>query len=250
MRTRSIAFRAAGAVGAAGVVATLLLAPAAGPAHAHDSVTATVSPARVEAGDRVEIRVHGCRSGTGLATSRAFSGPAELRRSDSHDAGRAEARDTGGVWRQPDAVPPDRGAGPEGTTGGAPDTESHGRADGSGSPGSRGDSALHGHTVIKARLSPGSHVVTVRCDGHDHRATGTVHVVGGAGEPARPAHPSPVAPVRAGGGGTAVLAAEERRQQDTDGPGTPHTIIGLVLAGVAAVAVAVRSSRRRRPGSD
>lgn len=134
MRTSSIAFRAAGAAGAAGVVATLLMAPAAGPAHAHDSVTATVSPARVEAGDRVEIRVHGCRSGTGLATSRAFSGPAELRRSDSQDAGRAEARDTGGVWRPPDAVSPDRGAGPEGTTGGAPDTGSHGRADGSGSP--------------------------------------------------------------------------------------------------------------------
>ncbi|MFE3017368.1 hypothetical protein [Streptomyces sp. NPDC059256] len=247
MRTRSIAFRAAGAAGAAGVVATLLLAPAAGPAHADDSVTATVSPARVEAGDRVDIRVHGCRSGTGLATSRAFSGPAQLRRSDSDDPGRAEARDTGGVWRQPDAVSADRGAGPGGTTDGVPDTASHGQTDGSGSPGSRGGSVLRGHTVIKARLGPGSHVVTVRCDGHDHRAAGTVHVVGGAEEQARP---SPVAPVRAGGGGTAVLAAEERRQQDTDGPGTPHTIIGLVLAGVAAVAVAVRSSRRRRPGSD
>ncbi|MEU5401961.1 hypothetical protein ABZ348_21995 [Streptomyces sp. NPDC005963] len=224
MRTRSIAFRAAGVAGAAGTAAALLLAPAAGPARAHDSVSATVSPARVTPGDRVEILVHGCRGGTGLATSPAFSGPAELRRSDARTQERYEARDTGSAEQ--------------------------GR---SGSYGSRSGSALSGHTVVKARLSPGSHAVTVRCDGHDHRAAGTFQSVGGVGgtdDPARPAHPSPVAPVRAGGGGTAALAAAERRQQDSDGPGTPHTIIGLVLAGVAAVAVAIRTSRRRRPGSD
>ncbi|MFI6081480.1 hypothetical protein ACIBBB_10985 [Streptomyces sp. NPDC051217] len=61
------------------------------------------------------------------------------------------------------------------------------------------------------------------------------------------AHPSehqasPVAPVRAGGGGrtSTALAGDEA------GPSTPHTVIGLVLAGVAAVAVAIRSARRRR----
>ncbi|MGW4004162.1 hypothetical protein [Streptomyces nigra] len=33
-----------------------------------------------------------------------------------------------------------------------------------------------------------------------------------------------------------------------DGPGTAHTVTGLVLAGVAATAVALRSARRsRRP---
>ncbi|MFD3520589.1 hypothetical protein [Streptomyces sp. NPDC058653] len=66
---------------------------------------------------------------------------------------------------------------------------------------------------------------------------------------AYPAHPrpsdphaSPVAPVRAGGGGrtTTALAGDEA------GPSTPHTVIGLVLAGAAAVAVAIRSARRRR----
>ncbi len=56
---------------------------------------------------------------------------------------------------------------------------------------------------------------------------------------------TPVAPVRAGGGGTAPLAVEEVHTQDA-GPGTPHTIVGLVLAGIAAVAVAMRTSRRRR----
>ncbi|GAA2957734.1 hypothetical protein [Streptomyces enissocaesilis] len=58
-------------------------------------------------------------------------------------------------------------------------------------------------------------------------------------------HPTPHAPVHAGGGGTAQLAAAEE-----DGPGTPHTVIGLVLAGVAAVAVAYRSARRRRTDTD
>ncbi|MEU2164322.1 hypothetical protein QRN89_12805 [Streptomyces chengbuensis] len=61
---------------------------------------------------------------------------------------------------------------------------------------------------------------------------------------------SPVAPVRAGGGGAADrLAARDAKSADTQGPGTPHTVIGLLLAGAAAVAVAFRSARRRRVGS-
>ncbi|MFD5031931.1 hypothetical protein ACFVWX_20660 [Streptomyces sp. NPDC058220] len=67
-------------------------------------------------------------------------------------------------------------------------------------------------------------------------------------------------------GGTATPAADERpderwgeRRDDRPeekpgeradiletGPGTPHAVIGLVLAGVAAVAVALRSARRQR----
>ncbi|AWI28965.1 hypothetical protein [Streptomyces tirandamycinicus] len=68
----------------------------------------------------------------------------------------------------------------------------------------------------------------------------------GAPDPAE----SPVAPVRAGGGGAADrLASQEAKSADTQGPGTPHTVIGLLLAGAAAVAVACRSARRRRLGS-
>jgi hypothetical protein len=52
---------------------------------------------------------------------------------------------------------------------------------------------------------------------------------------------SPVAPVHAGGGGAARLAAADARAA---GPGTRQAVIGLVLAGVAAIAVAVRSARR------
>ncbi|WP_311137216.1 hypothetical protein [Streptomyces sp. I6] len=61
---------------------------------------------------------------------------------------------------------------------------------------------------------------------------------------------TPVAPVRAGGGGAADrLASQETKSADTQGPGTPHTVIGLLLAGAAAVAVAFRRARRRRVGS-
>lgn len=68
-------------------------------------------------------------------------------------------------------------------------------------------------------------------------------------QPQAQAHPdpgqhraSPVAPVRAGGGGRTISTAAA----DEAGPSTPHTVIGLVLAGVAAVAVAIRSARRKR----
>ncbi|MFF1416855.1 hypothetical protein [Streptomyces sp. NPDC058280] len=69
-------------------------------------------------------------------------------------------------------------------------------------------------------------------------------------------------PSLAPAGGTATPAADERpderRGERPDeqpgeradiletGPGTPHAVIGLVLAGVAAVAVALRSARRQR----
>uniref|UniRef100_UPI00403FF76C hypothetical protein n=1 Tax=Streptomyces sp. DG1A-41 TaxID=3125779 RepID=UPI00403FF76C len=60
------------------------------------------------------------------------------------------------------------------------------------------------------------------------------------------AHPSPIAPVQAGGGGAADLVAAEDRGA---GPGTAQGVTGLVLAGVAAVVVALGGVRRRR-GTD
>ncbi|MFC8129170.1 hypothetical protein [Streptomyces sp. NPDC057302] len=94
--------------------------------------------------------------------------------------------------------------------------------------------SLNGSATIRGGVE-GSYDVTVICDGHPHQGAGTVQVGSHRREP--------VSPVRAGGGGTAQLAAHA--QQET-GPGTPHAVIGLVLAGVAAVAVAFRSVRRRR----
>ncbi|MEU3740268.1 hypothetical protein AB0E78_24800 [Streptomyces sp. NPDC032198] len=93
--------------------------------------------------------------------------------------------------------------------------------------------SLNGSATIRDGVT-GSYDVTIVCDGHPHQGAGTVRVV--------QHHSEPVSPVRAGGGGTAQLAAHTEEA----GPGTRHAVIGLVLAGVAAVAVALRSVRRRR----
>ncbi|MFC9943251.1 hypothetical protein [Streptomyces pratensis] len=90
---------------------------------------------------------------------------------------------------------------------------------------------------IRSDAAPDDYEVWVTCkDGHG-KATGTFTVV-------HHGRPSPVAPVRAGGGGAAVLAGEAAADE---GPGTRHAVIGLGLGAVAAVAVAFRSVRRRRP---
>ncbi|MEW2529352.1 hypothetical protein [Streptomyces sp. NPDC047071] len=96
--------------------------------------------------------------------------------------------------------------------------------------------SLTGSTRIRAGIS-GTYEITVTCDGHPHQGVGTVRV-GGAGA-------TPQAPVRAGGGGTADLQPVAAVAEEA-GPGTRHAVVGLVLAGAAAVAVALRSVRRRR----
>lgn len=92
---------------------------------------------------------------------------------------------------------------------------------------------LNGSATIRDGVE-GTHDVTVVCDGHPHQGVGTLRVIQQNAEPR--------SPVRAGGGGSAELAAHAQEA----GPGTRHAVIGLILAGVAAVAVAVRSVRRRR----
>ncbi|MFF8829765.1 hypothetical protein [Streptomyces sp. NPDC015131] len=102
------------------------------------------------------------------------------------------------------------------------------------------DGPLYGDTTVRSHLEPGDFPLTVHCDGRDHPDAGSLLVE-------RRTAPSPVAPVRAGGGGAAALAADAPRGGDEEhGPSTSHTVVGLVLAGVAAVAVALRSTRRRR----
>ncbi|WP_326765748.1 hypothetical protein OG978_15210 [Streptomyces sp. NBC_01591] len=105
--------------------------------------------------------------------------------------------------------------------------------------------AAGGGLFAEARISsdatPGDYDIRVACkDDKDAEAAGTVTVVDRG-------RATPLAPVPAGGGGTALLADREARQE---GPGTVHAVIGLALAAVAAVAVAFRSARRRRPASD
>lgn len=105
---------------------------------------------------------------------------------------------------------------------------------------------LTGETRIRTALRSGPHDVRVTCA--DHVVGGSIVVVARAsGQPSSPSSPSapasPVAPVDAGGGGTARLAVPEARPAE---PGTAHTVMGLVLAGVAAVAVGLLGARRSR----
>jgi hypothetical protein len=106
------------------------------------------------------------------------------------------------------------------------------------------DGVLVGESRVRSALTAGTYDVKVDCGGSDREIPLTVVK--------KPTHPtrqptspaSPIAPVHAGGGGTADLAAADDARET--GPGTGQAVTGLVLAGVAAVAVVLRGSRRRR----
>ncbi|MFF7181686.1 hypothetical protein [Streptomyces sp. NPDC008121] len=215
---------------AAGAAAVFVLVPTAGSAYAHDGVRVTITPSTARPGAAVGIRVHGCHGRTGTAASQAFV---------------AEARLAG--W------------------------------DGGISP-------LLGGATLRAGLQGGTYRVSVTCDGHHHRDAGTLHVRRQSEPPHKPSprpthepthrpphepshrpthepvyesdhrpthHATPVAPVRAGGGGAAVafaapVAPSVAQTASESGLGTPYTLVGLIMAAVAAVAVAFRSARRGR----
>ncbi|MEU9621705.1 MULTISPECIES: hypothetical protein [unclassified Streptomyces] len=103
------------------------------------------------------------------------------------------------------------------------------------------DGGLFAEARISSDASPGEHKIRVVCtDDKGTETSGTVTV-------ADRDQATPLAPVRAGGGGTAALTDKEVQE---DGPGLVHAVIGLALAAVAAVTVAFRRVRRRRPASD
>lgn len=211
----------AGAVVAA---ASTVSAPAV---HAADSGDVSVVPASPAPGSDIQVRAKGCGGRTGSAASEAFVADAQLTRLTGKAAG-----------------------------------------------------TLSGETRVRSSLEPGTYDVRVTCDGKEDKVKGTITVDAGksaATEPAVTKPPaekppatkpeatdpaaSPVAPVRAGGGGAAArLAADGAGSADpvssTDdtrhtGPGTRHAVFGLVLAGVAAVAVVARGARRgRRRGTE
>ncbi|MFI9832035.1 hypothetical protein ACIHIX_30625 [Streptomyces sp. NPDC051913] len=110
------------------------------------------------------------------------------------------------------------------------------------------DGTLVGETRVRTELKAGSYDVRISCGDVSRKGALTVVEEGAPPSPmedgTRPSpYASPVAPVHAGGGGTAQHLAS------ATGPGTAHAVTGLVLAGVAATAVALRRSRRGR-GSD
>ncbi|MFD5161289.1 hypothetical protein ACFWMJ_24980 [Streptomyces hawaiiensis] len=199
------------------VLAAVVLAPAA---YAADAGSVSTTPATPAPGSDVTLRVTGCAQRTAVAASAAFV---------------ADARLT--------AV---------------------------------GVGELTGESRVRSTLEAGSYAVRVTCgatrrtgtltvqEGEERRsgtvpasvpgAGGQPPVPGKGGQPSAPgadeeappphrpgAPASPIAPVRAGGGGAAALVAAEERGT---GPGTAQGVTGLVLAGVAAVVVALRGLRR------
>jgi hypothetical protein len=94
--------------------------------------------------------------------------------------------------------------------------------------------AMYAEARIRADVTANEYPVEVWCKGR--RSAGVITVV----RKDDAVLPTPTAPVHAGGGGTAVLAA------DQDGAATRNAVVGLMLAGAAAVTVAARSFRRRR----
>ncbi|MFJ9742752.1 hypothetical protein [Streptomyces sp. NPDC101166] len=196
-------------VGAAALTAAL------GPtAHAADGEGGregvSVTPSTPSLGSEVSLEVSGCRGTTGTAVSAAFVSAARLVGSDG--------------------------------------------------------SVLAGETRIRTSLRTGSYGVTITCadfrlekkivivagpagrtengqsegDGTDSGASGDAT---GSGDDTASAPASPVAPVLAGGGGAAPLASAGGGR--VRAPGAAHAVTGLVLAGAATVAVALRTVRRR-----
>ncbi|MEU2713381.1 hypothetical protein [Streptomyces sp. NPDC007205] len=106
---------------------------------------------------------------------------------------------------------------------------------------------LSGETRVRSSLGPGVYDVTITCAGSV--ITGKVTVAGkGAGQSAEPGRlptgdATPVAPVNAGGGGTAHFATVATSASEPD---TAQSVTGLVLAGIAAVAVGLGARRSRR----
>lgn len=239
MRSGLLALRAAGLVAA--MVAVPVLGTTA--ADAHDSVKATLTPSPVRPGGEVRIKVTGCenprsvaaRSDVFVADSElagrgALRGEAKIK--SSTEDGRYEVD----VWcdghdHQGAAVfEVDHDPKPKPKPSAKPSVKPSTKPSVKASPKPSTKPSVQPSAKASAKPKP-SVKPSVRPSVKAH-----------AKPEVERTSASPVAPVRAGGGGKTGTAMAA----DKAGPSTPHTVIGLVLAGVAAVAVAVRSARRRR----
>ncbi|MEU2262573.1 hypothetical protein ABZ557_20375 [Streptomyces sp. NPDC019645] len=253
MRSVPIALRVAGA--AAGF---LILAPVPGTAHAEESaqLTDTVHPVRAEPGSESQDgRESGAVDRLQIVT---LTPPSRLEPDDKQGEEENAKRDREGQDGKKDDGSQDGkkddGKKDDGPQDGKKDDgkKDDGSQDGKKDDGKKDDGSQDGKKddgkKDDGRKDDGSQD---RGDGSDDESDESDEGDGPedlieAPDPAE----SPVAPVRAGGGGAADrLAAQDAKSADTQGPGTPHTVIGLLLAGAAAVAVAFRSARRRRLGS-
>ncbi|MFC9604064.1 hypothetical protein ACFTTN_11450 [Streptomyces niveus] len=264
---------------AAGLVAAMVAVPVLGTtaADAHDSVKATVTPSPVRPGGEVKIKVSGCENPrAGAARSDVFVADSELEARGGGDRksplqGEAKVKSSAqdgryavDVWcdghehlraavfevdHDPKSKPKPK-AEPEPSA--KPSAKTSASASAKPEPKPKPESRTSASTTasVKPKPKPKPESRT--------SATATVSAKPETKPESKPqsspprssqAHAdpgehqaSPVAPVRAGGGGRTISTAAA----DEAGPSTPHTVIGLVLAGVAAVAVAIRSARRKR----
>ncbi|MGW8573476.1 hypothetical protein [Streptomyces niveus] len=240
MRSGLLALRAAGLVAA--MVAVPVLGTTA--ADAHDSVKATVSPSPVRPGSEVKIKVAGCENPrSASARSDVFVADSELA---GRDGLRGEAKIKSStedgkyqvdVWcdghdhRGAGVVEVNHKPKPKAKPSAKPTPSAKPKPRSSATPKPKSFAKPTPKSSAKPSAKP------------EKKAAASAPPSGTATHASESASASPVAPVRAGGGGrtsTTDMAA------DRAGPSTPHTVIGLVLAGVAAVAVAVRSARRKR----
>ncbi|MFC9507372.1 hypothetical protein [Streptomyces sp. NPDC057002] len=232
------------------VLVAAALTPAA---FAADPGGVSVTPATPAPGGDVALRVTGCAARTAVAASAAFVADAPLTVTGGELVGESRVPSTlkagtytvkitcGGAERtstftvrenresreSPESAGPSAPRGATGAAGQPPAPGTGGRQPlpegGKPSPEPEPESEL------EPKLDPGT-------EDEDRFSASR-----------RPgAHASPVAPVEAGGGGAAHLVAAE---DGGAGPGAAQGVIGLVLAGVAAVAVALDSVRRKR-GTD
>ncbi|MCZ7460069.1 hypothetical protein [Streptomyces sp. WMMC940] len=244
MRSVPIALRVVGA--AAGF---LILAPVPGTAHAEEGarLTDTVHPVRAEPGSEVQDgRESGAVDRLQIVT---LTPPSRFEPDDKQGEEENGKKDREGQEGQKDNGSQD-GKKDEGSRDGSKDEGSQEgkKDDGKKDDGKKDEGSRDGRKDDGSQDGKKDDGSRDRGDGSDDGSDeedGPEDLVG-APDPAE----SPVAPVRAGGGGAADrLAAQSAKSAESQGPGTPHTVIGLLLVGAAAVAVAFRSARRRRVGS-
>ncbi|MFF7789471.1 hypothetical protein [Streptomyces sp. NPDC007991] len=256
------------------VLVAAVLTPAA---YAADAGGVSVTPAIPAPGSDVTLRVTDCAQRTAVARSTAFVADARLVVTDGELVGESRVRSTldagtyavkvtcgdaertgtftvrarEGEGRRRPASKAGGPASASGTGGGPPAPGVIGRPLTPGgvgqppTPGTAGQPPAPGTVGRPPVPEGGGQSSAPGEDGPGRQSTPG----GDERQPAlrRPGpHASPVAPVQAGGGGAADLVAAEDRGA---GPGTAQGVTGLVLAGVAAVVVALGGVRRSR-GTD
>ncbi|MEV3971080.1 hypothetical protein AB0K68_23470 [Streptomyces sp. NPDC050698] len=260
------------------VLAVVALAPAA---YAADGGSVSVTPVAPAPGSDVTLRVTGCAQRTAVAASPALVADARLTVTGAHEltgesrvrstlpAGKYAVRVTCGDTRRTGTLTVRDGGQPRSqAVSEAPEAGSEAPEDGleapEGGPGGAEDGP-EGAEDAPDGSHDGPEAPDAASDAPRTALDTPEAVTGAAGQPPAPgkggqpsapgvdeedtpsrrpgAPASPVAPVQAGGGGAAdSLAAEDRGT----GPGTAQGVTGLMLAGVAAVVVALRAVRRRR----